>query len=129
MDLAYSAEHEVYRDEVRSFLKKNKSKSPGLGVRDTMAANDWQQLLIEQGYAARTIPKEYGGAGLEADILKSHILAEELAQPDAMILWSKFLVAIEHPEATLLKASPEVQPRETLRRAAVAERDHRMPLE
>ncbi len=79
MDLAYSVEHEAYRDEVRSFLEKNKNKSPGLGVRDGMAANDWQQLLIEQGYAARTIPKEYGGAGLEADILKSHILAEEFA--------------------------------------------------
>ena len=76
MDLAYSVEYEAYRDEVRSFLEKNKNKSPGLGVRDGMAANDWQQLLIEQGYAARTIPKEYGGAGLEADILKSHILAE-----------------------------------------------------
>ena len=76
MDLAYSVEHEAYREQVRSFLKKNRNKSPGTGS-GAMAANDWQQLLIENGYAALTVPKEYGGAGLEPDILKSHILAEE----------------------------------------------------
>lgn len=76
MDLAYSVEHEAYREQVRSFLKKNRNKSPGTGS-GAMAANDWQQLLIENGYAALTVPKEYGGAGLAPDILKSHILAEE----------------------------------------------------
>ncbi len=76
MDLAYSVEHEAYREQLRSFLKKNRNKSPGTGS-GAMAANDWQQLLIENGYAALTVPKEYGGAGLAPDILKSHILAEE----------------------------------------------------
>ena len=38
---------------------------------------EWQKLLIEHGYAARTIPKEYGGYGAEPDILKSRIIAEE----------------------------------------------------
>ncbi|MCZ6658797.1 MAG: acyl-CoA dehydrogenase family protein [Gammaproteobacteria bacterium] len=75
MDLAYSQEHEAYRDEVRRFLENNKDKAPGSGS----TAQDWQQLLIENGYAARTIPTEYGGAGQEPDILKSHILAEEFA--------------------------------------------------
>ncbi len=37
----------------------------------------WQALLIEHGYAARTIPKEYGGYGAKPDILKSRIIAEE----------------------------------------------------
>jgi alkylation response protein AidB-like acyl-CoA dehydrogenase len=40
---------------------------------------DWQRLLIEHGYAARTIPKEYGGYGGAPDILKSRIIAEEFA--------------------------------------------------
>jgi alkylation response protein AidB-like acyl-CoA dehydrogenase len=39
----------------------------------------WQKRLIAQGYAARTIPKEYGGAGHEPDILKARIIAEEFA--------------------------------------------------
>ena len=80
MDLAYSQEYEAYREEVRTFLEKNKDKAPGGNSRGGTAARDWQQLLIEHGYAARTVPKEYGGAGLEADILKSHILTEEFAR-------------------------------------------------
>jgi alkylation response protein AidB-like acyl-CoA dehydrogenase len=35
--------------------------------------------LIENGYAARTIPKEYGGYGAKPDALKSRIIAEEFA--------------------------------------------------
>lgn len=75
MDLEYSAEHRAFRDEVRTFLTSHKDQAPKLG--DRLNAKAWQQLLIEHGYAARTIPKEYGGGGQEADILKSHILAEE----------------------------------------------------
>jgi alkylation response protein AidB-like acyl-CoA dehydrogenase len=75
MDLEYSAEHRAFRDEVRTFLTSHKDKAPKLG--DRLNAKAWQQLLIEHGYAARTIPKEYGGGGQQADILKSHILAEE----------------------------------------------------
>ncbi len=76
MDLAYSTEYEAYRDELRSFLASNKDQAPGSGG----TPKDWQQLLIEHGYAARTIPTEYGGAGQEPDILKSHILGEEFAR-------------------------------------------------
>jgi len=81
MDLAYSPEYEQYRMEVRQFLDTNKNQSPppyGRGNSDGKA-RDWQKLLIENGYAARTIPKEYGGFGGEPDILKSHIIAEEFA--------------------------------------------------
>ena len=79
MDLSYSPQYEAFRSEVRSFLDKNKSKAPV--SRGMMSAGSgtlaWQQLLIENGYAARTIPKEYGGFGAEPDILKSRIIAEE----------------------------------------------------
>ena len=40
-------------------------------------SREWQKLLIQHGYAARTIPKEYGGYGAEPDILNSRIIAEE----------------------------------------------------
>ena len=39
----------------------------------------WQKL-IENGYAARTIPKEYGGFGAKPDIIKSRIIAEEFSR-------------------------------------------------
>ena len=49
--------------------------------------SDWQQLLIEKGYFARSIPKEYGGYGGEPDIIKSRIIATEFSKhkvPNAM---------------------------------------------
>lgn len=75
MDLEYGPEHNQFREELRGFLAANKHRAPKLGDRENAPA--WQQLLIENGYAARTIPVAYGGAGQAPDILKSHILAEE----------------------------------------------------
>lgn len=79
MDLSYSPEHEAFRDQVRAFLAAHKDKaatSHSLGARNQKSL-DWQKLLIENGYAARTIPKDYGGYGAEPDILQSRIIAEE----------------------------------------------------
>ncbi len=81
MDLRYSAEYEAFRGEVREFIKNHKEEAPGAGrgAQRPGSARKWQQLLIEHGYAARSIPKEYGGYGAEPDILKNHIIAEEFA--------------------------------------------------
>ncbi len=76
MDLAYGPAYEAFRGEVRSFLEAHRKHAPKRGARmEDMRA--WQLLLIENGYAARTIPKEYGGHGAAPDILKSRIIAEE----------------------------------------------------
>ncbi|MYD44030.1 MAG: acyl-CoA dehydrogenase [Gammaproteobacteria bacterium] len=90
MDLEYSTEYQTFRDELREFLREHKHLSPGAIVRRPTEreqpqdgpnpAQRWQQLLIEHGYAARTIPKEYGGYGAEPDPLKNHIIAEEFAK-------------------------------------------------
>ena len=78
MDLNLSPEYEAFRDEVRGFLAANADKAPKPGLGGDAKA--WQKLLIEQGYAARTIPAEYGGHGAKPDILKSRIIAEEFAR-------------------------------------------------
>ena len=76
MDLSYSPEYEAFRAEVRAFCREHGARAPrGMGFNEESRA--WQRLLIEHGYAARTIPKEYGGAGAAPDILKSRIIAEE----------------------------------------------------
>ena len=81
MDLEYSPEHQAFRQEVQTFLTDNKHRSPTVRRgKPTREQIEWQQLLIENGYAARTIPEEYGGFGAEPDILKSHIIAEEFAK-------------------------------------------------
>jgi alkylation response protein AidB-like acyl-CoA dehydrogenase len=79
MDLSYGTEYESFRNEVKDFLERHKADAPRGGGFRAEKALAWQKKLIEHGYAARTIPKEYGGYGAEPDILKSRIIAEEFA--------------------------------------------------
>ena len=83
MDLSFGPEYEDFRAELRSFIEKNKHKAPppGMGMHHPgPQERDWQKLLIEHGYTCRTIPKEYGGYGGEADILKTVIIQDEFAK-------------------------------------------------
>jgi alkylation response protein AidB-like acyl-CoA dehydrogenase len=82
MDLSYGPEYEAFREQVQSFLREHAERVPkaGAGVaagRPGPALIAWQALLIEHGYAARTIPREYGGHGGDPDILKRVIIDEE----------------------------------------------------
>jgi alkylation response protein AidB-like acyl-CoA dehydrogenase len=76
MDLAYGPQYEAFRDEVRSFLANHRDQMPRASgaSRDEVLA--WQALLIQHGYAGRTIPRAYGGFGAQPDLLKSRIIAE-----------------------------------------------------
>lgn len=79
MDLSYGPRYEAFREEVRGFLAQYGDEAPrGEGLRSEKALA-WQRRLIEHGYAARTIPKAYGGYGAQPDILESRIIAEEFA--------------------------------------------------
>ena len=73
MDLTLTPELEAFRDEVRAFLEAHRSEYEAGRPRDSLA---WQRLLIENGYAARTIPQAYGGYGAPPDVLKARIIAE-----------------------------------------------------
>jgi alkylation response protein AidB-like acyl-CoA dehydrogenase len=84
MDLTYGPEYEQFRAELRAFLERYGSESPGrrgevasVGGPELVA---WQKRLIEHGYAARNIPKEYGGVGADADPLIATILSEEFGR-------------------------------------------------
>ena len=80
MDLSFGDEYESFRRTVQQFITDHGDKSPSQsGVRSRDAVS-WQERLIEHGYAARTIPKEYGGFGAEPDIIKSRIIAEEFSR-------------------------------------------------
>jgi alkylation response protein AidB-like acyl-CoA dehydrogenase len=76
MDLSYGPEYEALREEIRAFAKAHGARAPGRGAQ-FMDMREWQKLLIAHGYAARTIPKAYGGYGAEPDVLASRIIAEE----------------------------------------------------
>ena len=79
MDLSFGAEYDEFRAEVKQFIAEKSDKSPkqaGVGNSEAIA---WQKTLINNGYAARTIPTEYGGFGAEPDIIESRIIAEEFS--------------------------------------------------
>ena len=98
MDLEYGPEYLDFTKEVQSFCKKyeglsftdgtnNPLGSSGGSGGPKMSRSKWQKILIENGYFAQSVPKEYGGYGGEADILKSRIIAAEFSKsktPGAM---------------------------------------------
>ena len=92
MDLNYGPEYEDFKKEVQSFCDLYKdlrfvdsTQSPlasgGKGEHGPeLTRSDWQKLLIERGYFARSVPKEYGGYGGDPDIIKSRIIASEFSK-------------------------------------------------
>src|SRR3546814_13557813 len=78
----YTTLFRSFRKQVRAFIEAHGHLAPlsaDRAARPSSKAVDWQKLLIEHGYTARTIPQEYGGYGAEPDILQSRIIAEEFA--------------------------------------------------
>ena len=86
MDLSYPEKYKAFRQEVIDFLKQNANLAPTADFRLYRPEQqwlDWQALLIEKGYTARTVPKQYGGYGAEPDILAESILTEEFSRAGA----------------------------------------------
>ena len=78
MDLRIDARYDAFRAEVRKFLAEHRPEGPiGLASGTREERVRWLSLLIEHGYWARTIPKEYGGYGAEPDLLETVIMDEE----------------------------------------------------
>ena len=88
MDLSFDSQYDDYRQDVRKFLADNEELARGGGMgmgggRPDARVQKWQQLLIERGYSARTVPREFGGYGGEPDLLKRVIIDEEFARAGA----------------------------------------------
>ena len=88
MDLSFGSEYEAFRAQVREFLRDHSDKAPRATESRAIDLRDpgllaWQRLLIEHGYAGRTIPRKYGGFGAEPDMLETRIIAEEFAAAQA----------------------------------------------
>ena len=83
MDLSFSERHVALQAQVREFISKHRRASPKPGggrKRPDKNALDWQALLLEKGYFARTIPKKYGGFGAEPDVLEAAIISQEFSE-------------------------------------------------
>ena len=96
MNLDFGYEYDEFRAEVSDFCIRHKgvqlignlygkyetikrgrsANSDG----ETMLLAEWQKLLINSGYFARSIPKEYGGYGGDLDIVKNVIINTEFSK-------------------------------------------------
>ena len=90
MNLEYGPKYEDYKKKVQAFCEKYKGVQFSDAAKVPLAANnksgglkmprsEWQKILIENGYFARSIPKEYGGYGGDSDVIKSRITASEFS--------------------------------------------------
>jgi alkylation response protein AidB-like acyl-CoA dehydrogenase len=79
MDLAYSAEEERFRAELRTWLERN---PPGAEPDDLDAwvthGKQWQRRLYEAGWCGIAWPAAYGGRG--ASLIQQIIFQEEMAR-------------------------------------------------
>ena len=83
MDLNYSDAHRALQAEIREFARTHGAQSPKSGggrKRPDARTLEWQRLLLDRGYFARTIPREYGGYGAPPDVLEAAIIADEFSR-------------------------------------------------
>ena len=92
MDLAYGPAYTAFREEVRSFLKKNWASSEQFkgdpakltpeqrelsGLPRVERDRAFRQKAIAAGYLYRSVPRQYGGGEQEPDSLRADIIRDE----------------------------------------------------
>ncbi|WP_111400574.1 acyl-CoA dehydrogenase family protein [Humitalea rosea] len=109
MDLSDGPEEQALRAGLRDFIARHRHRAPsGFNpARNAPEVRDWQALLIEHGYAARDIPRAYGGFGAAPDLLAARIIAEEFTAAGVPMGLSGQGIAMLTP--TLLQFGTEAQ--------------------
>lgn len=83
MNLKFTQEYEDYRRNLQEFLKGWPLQGEAAELPMEEQERLFRQRGIEAGYVYFDIPKEYGGAGQEPDVLKSAIISEEYGKTGA----------------------------------------------
>jgi len=119
MDLELNEEYEVFRQELRAFLKG----WPLTGAEADLPLDEQEPLFrkrgIDAGYVYRDLPTEYGGGGHETDVLKDHIILREYlaaGAPGNMVTQGAALLA-----PTLIEFGSDEQRREFVPRTLSGE--------
>jgi len=110
MDLHFSREDTIFRDQARTWLRDNliRERRPHSG--EAMRSFDlaWQRKQFEGGWAGVSWPVEYGGLGLS--LTRQLIWHEEYARADAPDNHLCF-VALNHAGPTIIARGSEAQKR------------------
>lgn len=113
MDLTLSEPYRILQAEIRDFIRRHGDKSPKVGggrKRPDQKSLDWQKRLVENGYAGRTIPKDYGGFGAKPDVMAAAVIAGEFAQANVYAGLTNQGISMLVP--TLLEVGTEEQKRQ-----------------
>ena len=108
MDITFSAQENLFRDEVRTWIHENKPKEkrPLDGQASTDFDIAWQRTQFEGGWAGINWPTEYGGRGLS--LFEQIIWFQEYATAKAPWIGANF-VGINHGGPTLIVRASEEQ--------------------
>ncbi len=137
MNLDFGSQYDNFRNEVKSFcdnyrgvtvkrsvlgsLLYTQEESTTAAKEDdlVLTAQEWQKILIENGYFARNIPKEYGGFGAKLDIVENVIINQEFSK--AKIPLGTGGQGIDFLVPTLLEMGTEEQKKRYIRPALYLE--------
>ena len=122
MDLSFTAEELLFRDELRGWLSVNVPKE-WEGVREEPLEHRfeflrrWQRRLYDAGWAGISWPKEYGGRG--ASLMQQVIFWQEMARAGAPPLANVLGLGLIGP--TIIAFGTEAQKRRYLQKILSAE--------
>jgi alkylation response protein AidB-like acyl-CoA dehydrogenase len=112
MDLRPKPEHEALRTQLRAFITEYGRYAtptiPGQGPGPELLK--WQRLLLEYGYAGRTVPREYGGYGATPDVMAQYLIIDEFTRAGIPLGIGNQGISMLVP--TLLELGTEEQKRE-----------------
>ena len=111
MNLTFGEKYEKLRDEVRAFCAASwplRGDEARLGERDQGIA--WRKRALAAGFLNRTVPRAYGGAGADPDVMAETVIRQEFDRAGV-----PHRVAVQGPRMlvpTLLECGTEEQRRE-----------------
>jgi alkylation response protein AidB-like acyl-CoA dehydrogenase len=120
MNFSFTEEQEALRESARAFLKDNSSPEQVREIMQTELGYDtatWQRIAAELGWAAVTIPEEYGGLGLSQIELVA--LMEEMG---GALLCSPFFATVCQAANALILGATQEQKQEWLPLIAAGEK-------
>jgi alkylation response protein AidB-like acyl-CoA dehydrogenase len=108
MDLNYTAEDKLFREELREWLSRNVPREKPPEDRYSFREYDmaWQRTQFEGGWAGIAWPKEFGGRGLS--LVEQMIWYEESARANSPGPGCAF-VGLNHGGPTLIAMASEAQ--------------------
>src|SRR5579863_2282767 len=115
MDLALTDKHRALQHEVQAFIRTHGHDSPKPGggrKRPDRKTLDWQKLLVEHGFAARTVPRAYGGFSAEPDVMDLAVIADAFSRANLYQGLTNQGISMLVP--TLLEVGTEAQRRQCI---------------